>query len=188
MASTAPRTPSQVPVTRHHDAPLIVTVNGHTPELHSDAFVAPGVVLAGNIRVAAGASIWFGTTLRAEVGRISIGRDSNLQDGTVVHADPHFDVVVGDRVTVGHRSVLHGCRLDDDVLVGMGAIVLNGAHVGARSLVGAAALVTEGTEVDADTVVVGAPARPRELALPPVPRANVAAYVELGAIYRAALA
>lgn len=187
MANDTPRTASDEDATRRHDGPLVVTINGHTPQVHPNAFVAPGVLLAGNIRVAAGASIWFGSSLRAEVGRITIGRDSNLQDGTVVHADPRFDVVVGDRVTVGHRVVLHGCRLDDDVLVGMGAIVLNGSHVGARSLVGAAALVTEGTEVDDDTVVVGAPARPRELALPPVPRGNVAAYVEMGAIYKEAL-
>lgn len=167
---------------------IIITVNGHTPQVHPEAFVAPGVVLAGNIEVAAGASIWFGSVVRAEVGRVVVGPDSNLQDGTVVHADPDFDVIVGRRVTVGHRVVLHGCTVGDDVLVGMGAIVLNGSHVGARALVGAGSVVTEGTMVAPDTVVVGTPARPRDLSLPPVPRANVAGYRQLSALYRDALA
>lgn len=169
------------------DTPLLVTVNGHTPVVDPAAFVAPGVVIAGNVDVRAGASIWFGCVLRAEVGPIVVGADSNLQDGTVVHADPDHPVTIGRRVTVGHRAVVHGCTLDDDVLVGMGAIVLNGAVVGARALVGAAALVTEGSTVEPDTVVVGAPARPRDLALPPVPRANVAAYRRLAEWYGAAL-
>ncbi len=164
--------------------PTIITVNGHTPSVDPEAFVAPGVVLAGNIEVAAGASIWFGSVLRAEVGRIVIGPDSNIQDGTVVHADPDYEVVVGHRVTVGHRVVLHGCTVGDDVLVGMGAIVLNGADVGPRALVGAGSVVTEGTVVEPDTVVVGTPARPRDLTLPPVPRANVAGYRQLSALYR----
>ncbi|HKJ57212.1 MAG TPA: gamma carbonic anhydrase family protein [Nitriliruptoraceae bacterium] len=164
-----------------------ITINGHTPRVDPDAFVAPGVVLAGNIEVAAGASIWFGSVLRAEVGRIVIGADSNLQDGTVVHADPDFDVIVGERVTVGHRVMLHGCTIGDDVLVGMAATVLNGADVGARSLVGAGSVVTEGTVVDQDTVVVGTPAKPRDLQLPDVPRPNVAGYVHLSRLYRDAL-
>ena len=163
---------------------LLVTVNGHTPQVHPDAFVAPGVVLAGNVHVAAGASIWFGCVLRAEVGGIRVGVDSNVQDGSVVHADPDFDVVVGARVTVGHRVVLHGCRVDDDALVGMGAIVLNGAVVGEGALVGAGAVVTEGTKVVRDSVVLGAPARPRDLPAPPVPRPNVAGYRHLAEVYR----
>lgn len=166
--------------------PRLVTVNGHTPVVHDDAWVAPGVVVAGNVEVRAGASIWFGCVLRAEVGPIVVGEDSNLQDGTVVHADPDHPVTIGARVTVGHRSVVHGCRLGDDVLVGMGAIVLNGAEVGAGAVVGAAALVTEGTRVEPRTVVVGAPARPRDLALPTVPRPNVATYRRLADWYAAA--
>lgn len=167
---------------------LLLTVNGHTPQVDERAFVAPGVVLAGNIVVAAGASIWFGCVLRAEEGRITIGGDSNVQDNSVVHADPDHDVVVGARVTVGHRVTLHGCRVDDDALVGMGAVVLNGAHLGARSLVGAGSVVTEGTSVAPDTVALGTPARPRDLPVPGAPRPNVAAYGELAALYRDALA
>lgn len=169
-------------------APLLLTVNGHTPRVHENAFVAPTAVLAGNVDVARGASVWFGCVLRAEVGNITIGVDSNLQDNTVVHADPDHDVVVGDRVTVGHRVTLHGCEVDDDALIGMGAIVLNGAHVGARSLVGAGSVVTEDTVVAPDTVVLGTPARPRALPVPAAPRPNVATYLGLAAMYAEALA
>lgn len=161
----------------------VITVNGHTPRIHDDAWVAPGAVVAGNVTLAAGVSVWFGCVLRAEEGPITIGADTNIQDNGVVHADPDHPVVVGARVTVGHRVVVHGCEVDDDVLVGMGAILLNGARVGARSVVGANGLVTESMTVDADTVVVGSPARPRDLALPEVPRSNVAAYLRLASWY-----
>lgn len=166
--------------------PTLLTVNGHTPEIHPEAFVADGVVVAGRVTIAAGASVWFGCVLRAEVGGVTIGRRSNIQDNTVVHADPDHPVVVGDRVTVGHRVVLHGCRVDDDALVGMGAVVLNDAHVGEGALVGAGAVVTERTVVDPHTVVLGAPARPRDVPAPPVPRPNVAGYVMLADLYREA--
>ncbi len=166
----------------------IITVNGHTPVVHDDAWVAPGAVVAGNVTLAAGASVWFGCVLRAEVGPIVVGRDTNLQDLTVVHADPDHPVTLGDRVTIGHRVVVHGCRVDDDALVGMGAAILNGAHVGARAVVGAQALVTENSVVAPDVVVVGSPARPRDLTLPDTPRVNVAAYVRLSSWYRDALA
>ncbi len=169
------------------DTARIITVNGHTPVVDDDAWIAPGAVVAGNVEVRAGASIWFGCVLRAEVGPILVGEESNLQDGTVVHADPDHPVTIGRRVTVGHRAVVHGCSLGDDVLVGMGAIVLNGAEVGEGAVVGAGALVTEGMTVAPRTVVVGAPARPRDLALPPVPRPNVAAYLRLAGWYGDAL-
>lgn len=161
----------------------LISVNGHAPDIHADAWVAPGAVIAGNVHLAAGVSVWFGCVLRAEIGAIQIGADSNVQDTTVIHADPDFPVTIGQRVTIGHAAVVHGCTLEDDVLVGMGGTVLNGAIVRARAVVGARALVTEGTEVAADTVVVGAPARPRDLDLPPVPRPNVAAYRRLAGWY-----
>ncbi len=161
----------------------IITVNGHTPDIHQDAWVAPGAVVAGNVHLAAGVSIWFGCVLRAEEGSITIRGDSNVQDNSVLHADPTHPVEVGERVTIGHACVVHGCAIGDDALIGMGAIVLNGARVGARSVVGASALVTEGSTVDDETVVVGAPAKPRDLALPTVPRPNVAAYTRLASWY-----
>lgn len=161
----------------------LITVNGHRPDVHPDAWVAPGAVVAGNVHLAAGVSVWFGCVLRAEVGAIRIGPDTNVQDTTVIHADPDHPVTIGARVTIGHAAIVHGCTLEDDALLGMGATVLNGATVGARAVVGARALVTEGTVVAPDTVVVGAPAKPRDLALPPVPRPNVESYLRLSEWY-----
>lgn len=161
----------------------IITVNGHTPVVHDDAWVAPGAVVAGNVHLAAGVSIWFGCVLRAEEGPITIGADTNVQDNSVLHADPTHPVEIGERVTIGHACVIHGCAIGDDALVGMRATVLNGASVGTGAVVGAGALVTEGSTVADETVVVGAPAKPRDLALPPVPRPNVAAYTRLAGWY-----
>lgn len=167
--------------------PLVLTVNGHTPVIHEDAFVAPGAVVAGKVSIGPGASIWFGCVLRAEAGAVRVGADSNLQDGTVVHADPTFDTTIGERVTVGHRAVIHGCSIGDDALVGMGAVVLNGADVGTGAVVAAGAVVTEGSTIAPDTVVVGTPARPRDITPPPTPRPNVASYLQLAAWYRDAV-
>ena len=162
----------------------ILTVHGHTPEIDDDAWVAPTAVVAGDVRLAAGVSVWFGTVVRSEVATITVGKDSNLQDNSVLHADPGFDVTLGERVTVGHRVVLHGCTIEDDVLVGMGAVVLNGAVVGAGSVIGAGAVVTEGTVIPPNSVAVGIPAKVRDLPLPPVPRPNVPAYLWLKDQYR----
>ncbi|MBW3659699.1 MAG: gamma carbonic anhydrase family protein, partial [Actinobacteria bacterium] len=121
---------------------------------------------------------------RSEYETVSIGEDTNIQDLSVVHADPGFPTVVGQRVTVGHRVVLHGCTVEDDVLVGMGAVVMNGAVIGARSVVGAGAVVTEGTQVPPDSLVVGVPAKVLEgREVPPSPRPNVEVYRYNAALY-----
>ncbi|HWG93118.1 MAG TPA: gamma carbonic anhydrase family protein, partial [Mycobacteriales bacterium] len=112
----------------------LITVNGLTPQVDDSAFVAEGAVLAGDVRIGARASVWFGCVLRSEFEAITIGEETNVQDLTVVHTDIGSPVVLGDRVSVGHRAVLHGCTVEDDVLVGMGAVVLNGAVIGKGSL------------------------------------------------------
>lgn len=164
--------------------PRLVTVNGHTPDVHPDAYLTDDATVAGQVTVGAGASLWFGVVVRSEAEPCRIGRDTNLQDGVVAHADPGTPLTVGDRVTVGHRAVLHGCTIEDDVLVGMGAVVLNGARVGVGAVVGAGAVVTEGTEVPPGAVAVGVPAKVRDLPVPPVPRPNVEAYRHLAGLYR----
>lgn len=103
--------------------------------------------------------MWYGCVLRADIETITVGERTNIQDGCVVHADPGFPVHPGDRVTVGHRAVVHGCRVADDVLVGMGAVLLNGVQVGRWSLVAAGAVVTPGTEVPEGSLVAGVPAK-----------------------------
>ncbi|MFV0275856.1 MAG: gamma carbonic anhydrase family protein, partial [Parahaliea sp.] len=104
------------------------------------------------------ASVWFGCVIRGDVERIEVGAGSNIQDGTIMHADAGFPCVVGDNVTVGHRAILHGCHIGEGSLVGMGAVVLNGARVGRYCLIGANALLTEGMEVPDGSLVLGSPA------------------------------
>ncbi len=116
-----------------------IAFGGHTPEVADDAWVAPGVVLVGDVRVGPGASVWFTAVVRADTERIVIGAGSNVQDGCVLHADPGWRLTIGAGVSIGHRAVVHGATIGDDVLVGMGAVVLNGAVVGTGSLVAPAA-------------------------------------------------
>ncbi|MPQ98907.1 gamma carbonic anhydrase family protein [Modestobacter sp. I12A-02628] len=104
-------------------------------------------------------SIWYGAVARADLERIEIGADSNVQDGCTLHSDPGSPLIVGRGVTVGHRVVLHGARVDDDVLIGMGSVVMNGAHIGSGSIVAAGAVVTQGTQVPPRSLVAGVPAK-----------------------------
>jgi carbonic anhydrase/acetyltransferase-like protein (isoleucine patch superfamily) len=130
-----------------------------SPKIDPEAFVAPTAVVVGAVTMGPRASIWYGAVARADAESIEIGPDSNVQDGCTLHSDPGFPLVVGRGVTVGHRVVLHGARIDDDVLVGMGSIVMNGAHIGSGSIVAAGAVVTQGTEVPPGSVVAGIPAK-----------------------------
>lgn len=125
------------------------------------AWIAPGATVVGRTELAERASVWFGTVLRADGDRIVVGPGSNIQDGCVAHADPGLPVVVGRDVTVGHRAVLHGCTIEDEVLVGMGAIVLNGACIGSGSLVAAGTVVLEGTQIPPGSLVAGVPGKVR---------------------------
>lgn len=163
----------------------ILTVAGQQPSIDPDAFVADGATIAGDVHLDAGVSVWFGCVLRSEISHIRIGRDSNIQDLTVVHTDADRPTIVGERVTVGHRAILHGCEVEDDVLIGMGAIVLNGARIGAGALIAAGAVVREGMEVPPMSLVVGVPAKVLDRPVPEVPRSNVANYLELATLYRA---
>lgn len=152
--------------------------------------MAPTAVLVGDVHVAAGASVWYGCVLRADGAPIRVGRDSNLQDGCVVHADEHGAVEVGERVSVGHRAVLHGCTVGDGALVGMAAVVLTGAVVGEEALVAAGAVVTEGAALPDRVLVAGVPGRvKRDLTSAELERvrANGPAYVDLTALHRNAL-
>lgn len=139
--------------------PLIAAVGGLHPQVDPDAFVAPGAVVVGAVTVAAGASVWYGAVLRGDAERISVGALTNIQDNCTVHADPSFPAVLGERVSVGHNAVLHGCTVEDDVLIGMSATVLNGARIGAGSLVAAGAVVPQGMQVPPGSLVAGVPAK-----------------------------
>lgn len=141
--------------------PLIIPIQGHAPQLHAESWVAPNASVIGQVTLAAKASVWYNATLRAEFEPIEIGFGSNLQDGVTAHVDPGFPLRVGAGVSVGHNAVLHGCTIEDDCLIGMGAIVLNGAVIGAGSLVGAGAVVPQGVVIPPGSLVAGVPGKVR---------------------------
>lgn len=130
-----------------------------TPEISEDCWIAPDAVLVGRVRLLKGASIWFGAVLRGDNDWITIGENSNVQDLSVIHADPGQPVTIGTGVTVGHRVILHSATVGDNSLIGMGAVLLNGARIGRDSLVGAASLVTEDKVFEDGKLILGAPAK-----------------------------
>jgi carbonic anhydrase/acetyltransferase-like protein (isoleucine patch superfamily) len=139
----------------------MTAVNGKSPQIAAGAWLAPGAQVIADVRLAEGVSIWYAVVLRGDLDTITIGANSNIQDGCVAHTDPGFPVTVGRGVSVGHRAVLHGCTVEDDSLIGMGAVVLNGAVIGTGSLVAAGAVVLEGTVVPPNSLVAGVPGKVR---------------------------
>jgi len=129
------------------------------PQLHDSAWVADSAQVMGQVTLAQDVSIWFGAVLRGDMDAICVGRGSNIQDGSVLHADRNMPLTVGENVTVGHQVMLHGCTIGDGSLIGIGAVVLNGAKIGRGCIVGAGALVTEGKEFPDGSMIIGSPAR-----------------------------
>jgi gamma-carbonic anhydrase len=133
------------------------------PTIHPSAWVVPGATVIGDVTLEEESSVWYGAVLRGDINRIVIGPRSNIQDNAVVHIDTGAPTSIGELVTVGHSAIVHACKIDNEVLVGMGAIVLDGAEVGARSIIGANALVTLGMKIPAGSLVLGSPAKIRRL-------------------------
>jgi len=129
-----------------------------SPEAHPTSFVAPDARLIGDVSLAANTSVWYQCVLRADIEKIVIGPSSNIQDGTVIHLSSDMGTTVGQFVTCGHKALLHACSIDDEVLIGMGSIIMDGVEVGARSIVGAGSLVTAGTIIPPGSLVLGSPA------------------------------
>ena len=122
-------------------------------------WIAPGAIVLGDVRIASGASIWFGTVIRGDNEPVDIRAGVNIQEGCTLHNDPGFPLAVGEEATVGHRAILHGCDVGSGALIGMGATIMNGAEIGANSIVGAGALVPEGIRIPPNALAVGMPAR-----------------------------
>lgn len=137
----------------------VYELDGVAPDMAASAWVADSAQVMGRVKLAEEASVWFGAVIRGDTESISIGRGSNIQDLSVIHADEGKPVVVGDHVTVGHQVMLHGCTIGDESLIGIGAVVLNGAKIGRNCLVGAGALVTEGKEFPDGSMIIGSPAK-----------------------------
>jgi carbonic anhydrase/acetyltransferase-like protein (isoleucine patch superfamily) len=130
-----------------------------SPDVDDSAWVADSAQVMGAVTLHENASVWFGAILRGDTERITIGRNSNVQDGTVIHCDHGYPVNIADHVTVGHQVMLHGCTIGEGSLVGIQAVVLNGAKIGRHCLVGAGALVTEGKEFPDGSMILGSPAK-----------------------------
>jgi carbonic anhydrase/acetyltransferase-like protein (isoleucine patch superfamily) len=129
------------------------------PTIPDSAFIAPGAVVIGDVTLGEESSVWFGAVIRGDMAPISIGDRTNIQDGTIVHVDEGVPCVIGPRVGVGHRVILHGCTVEEDCLIGMGSILLNRVHVGKGSVIGAGAVLTEGMVVPPGSLVLGVPGK-----------------------------
>lgn len=140
---------------------MIQGLGGDIPRIGNGAFVHETAVVIGRVSLGARASVWPHAVIRGDIERVDVGADTNVQDGAVLHADPGMPCLVGDRVTIGHRATVHGCTVEDECLIGIGATVLNGAVIGRQSIVGAHALVPEGMEVPEGVLVIGVPAKVR---------------------------
>ena len=130
-----------------------------TPQIAATAWVADSAQVMGDVVLGDDVSVWFGTVVRGDSETITIGRGSNIQDASVLHADPGKPLIIGERVSVGHQVMLHGCTVGDETLIGIGAIVLNGAVIGKNCLVGAGSLVTEGKVFPDGCMILGSPAK-----------------------------
>ena len=168
-----------------------ISFNGDAPEVDPTAWIAPTATLIGAVTIGARVGIYYGAVVRGDSNTIVIGPGSNLQDNVVVHADPGFPATVGSGVSVGHAAVLHGCTIEDDCLIGMGAVVLNGAVIGRGSMIAAGAVVLEGAVIPAGSLVAGVPGKVRR-DLTADERdgivRNASGYVDRSAAHRAALA
>lgn len=137
----------------------IYQLGEHAPDIDPSAYIADSANVIGKARVEANASIWFNVTIRGDNELITVGENSNVQEGCVLHTDPGLPLTIGKNVTVGHQAMLHGCTIGDGSLVGIQAVILNGAKIGKNCLVGAGALVTEGKEFPDNSLILGSPAK-----------------------------
>ena len=154
-------------------------------DIHPSAFISPHAYVHGTVSIAADSSVWPMVVIRGDKGVIAIGARTNIQDGCVLHADPDAYLTIGNNVTIGHGAIVHGCTVADEVLIGMGAVILNHAQIGTGCLIAARALVTEGMQVPPNSVVMGIPGRVKPLRDDQLARIhrNAQSYVELKDLY-----
>ena len=138
---------------------MIAEFDGVRPVIGDNVFIAENAVAAGRVTIGDGASLWYGAVVRADINTAVIGCRTNIQDNAVVHVGGEYPAVIGSNVTIGHGAIVHGCTIEDNVLIGMGSIIMNGAVIGTGSIIGAGALVKENTVIPAGSVAVGSPCR-----------------------------
>lgn len=164
-----------------------MTTTFKTPQLGKDVFVAQGAILRGDITIGDNSSIWFNAVVRADMAPIQIGKETNVQDNCVLHVDDGAALCIGDKVTIGHGAIVHGCTVGDNTLIGMGAIILNHAVIGKNCIIGAGALITQNTIIPDNSLVIGSPGKvKRVLTSDEIEEIsdNAAHYVKEAAIYR----
>lgn len=165
----------------------IYQLGEHAPEIDSSVYIADSANVIGKVKIGAFASIWSGATIRGDNELITVGENSNVQEGCVLHTDPGCPLTIGSNVTVGHQAMLHGCMIGDGSLVGIQAVILNGAKIGKNCLIGAGALITEGKEFPEGSLILGTPAKAvRTLSEEDIARmhGNISNYVERGQFFK----
>jgi carbonic anhydrase/acetyltransferase-like protein (isoleucine patch superfamily) len=140
-----------------------ISLGGRHPRIHPSAWIAPNATVIGDVTMAQRSSLWYSAVIRADSDSITVGQDSNIQDGCVLHSDPGHPLVIGAGVTVGHGARLHGCQIDDDVLIGIGTTILNGTSIGRGSILGAGTVLPEGVAIPPCSLVVGVPGKVRRM-------------------------
>lgn len=138
---------------------MLTDIKGYTPIVHADCFVADSAAIIGQVRLEQGANIWYNTVVRGDVELITVGKNTNIQDLSVIHTSHGHPTQIGSGVTVGHRAICHGCTIDDNVLIGMGAIILDGAHIESDVIIGAGSLVPPNKRIPSGSLVMGSPAK-----------------------------
>ena len=137
----------------------VYAIGDKTPQIDPNTWIAPSADVMGDVVLKKGANIWFNATLRGDDNNITIGEDTNIQDGAVCHADPGFPLTVGRNVTVGHQAMIHGCTIGDNALIGIGATILDGAVIGENTLIGAHTLIGNGKHIPSGVLVLGSPGK-----------------------------
>ncbi|WP_102399733.1 gamma carbonic anhydrase family protein [Haloimpatiens massiliensis] len=166
---------------------MLTNFKGKNPNINEKTFIATSADIIGDVTLETGANIWYGAVLRGDTNKIYIGKNTNIQDNSVVHVDMDKPCTLGDGVTVGHRAIVHGCTVKNNVLVGMGAIILNGAEIGENTIIGAGSLVTQNKKIPSGVLCMGVPAKVvRELTEEEIDSIKKSAqhYVELSCEYR----
>lgn len=132
---------------------------GYKPQIGENVFIAPNCTIIGRCYIGENSSIWFSAVIRADVNEIRIGKNTNIQDGTVIHCDNEYPSIIGDNVTVGHNAIIHGCKIGNNCIIGMGSTILDNAEIGDNVIIGANSLITSGKRIPGGVLVMGSPAR-----------------------------
>lgn len=166
---------------------MIIKYKDYKPKIHDSCFIAEGVTIIGNVTLESNTNIWYGTVIRGDRNYVSVGENTNIQDNCTIHIDDHKPTIIGSYVTIGHGAIVHACTIGENVLIGMGAIVLDGAEVGENVIVAAGALVPPNKKIPPNTLVMGTPAKVvRELTEEDIRKIRDSAlyYVELAREYK----